>query len=593
MTVDSRTLEQSDLEAKVLPELQKIAESLGVTGHQRLRKGDLIKAILDKSTGDGHVDAEGNGQAVPPAARPRGRGKPAAESAPEAQAADADGQAPVADDPDPAPAAGESSPTPAAEASEATSAQGASDGDSAAAAEDGDDAEAPAGNRSGDGGESNRGGSSGGDGRQRQGGQSDGGRGGTAVMERPKEGFNRDRRLSREDRRRQREVRREREREEREQELADAPTRTGILDVLPEGYGFLRTTGYLPGNEDVYASLSQIRRFALRRGDQITGQVRNPRDNEKYPALLRIETVNGIDPEVARGRPEFDKLTPLFPEDRYRLEHATDGQKAITERIIDLIAPIGKGQRGMVVSPPKAGKTTILKQIAGGIRASDPDTHLIILLVDERPEEVTDWQRTVPASEVVYSTFDKPAEQHTQVTELVLERAKRLVEMGKDVAILLDSITRLARAYNLSAPASGRILSGGVDSTALYPPKRFFGAARNIEEGGSLTVIASALVETGSRMDEVIFEEFKGTGNMELRLDRQLADKRMFPAINIDASGTRKEERLMPPSELALVWRLRRVLTALDNGAALELLIDKIRATKSNEQFLREIEKVG
>jgi transcription termination factor Rho len=407
------------------------------------------------------------------------------------------------------------------------------------------------------------------------------------VADRPQE---RRGRLSREERRRQREQRREREIQEREEELATAPTRTGILDVLPEGYGFLRTTGYLPGPEDVYVSLSQIRRFALRRGDEITGKVRNPRDNEKYPALLQIETVNDVDPEVARGRSEFDKLTPLFPDERYRLE-TIDGQKAITERIIDLVSPIGKGQRGMVVSPPKAGKTTILKQIAGGILSSDPETHLIILLVDERPEEVTDWQRTVPASEVVYSTFDKPAEQHTQVTELVLERAKRLVELGKDVTILLDSVTRLARAYNLAAPASGRILSGGVDSTALYPPKRFFGAARNIEEGGSLTIIASALVETGSRMDEVIFEEFKGTGNWEIRLDRQLADKRIFPAINIDASGTRKEERLMPTEELALVWRLRRVLTALEPAAALELLIDKIRATKSNEQFLREISK--
>src|ERR1041385_3746258 len=289
-------------------------------------------------------------------------------------------------------------------------------------------------------------------------------------------------------------------------------------------------------------SMSQIRRFGLRRGDDVTGQVRNPRDNEKYPALLRIETVNGVDPDTARLRPEFDKLTPLFPEERYRLEH---DPKGVTERIIDLIAPIGKGQRGMVVSPPKAGKTTVLKQIAGGILESDPKTHVIILLVDERPEEVTDWQRTVPASEVVYSTFDKPADQHTQVPELVLERAKRLVEQGMDVAILLDSITRLARAYNLAAPASGRILSGGVDSTALYPPKRFFGAARNLEEGGSLTIIASALVETGSRMDEVIFEEFKGTGNWEIRLDRALSQKRMFPALNIEASGTRKEERLL------------------------------------------------
>jgi len=398
----------------------------------------------------------------------------------------------------------------------------------------------------------------------------------------------RPRRLSREERRRQREERRVREQEAREEEIVNAPIRTGILDVLGEGYGFLRTSGYLPGPDDVYVSLSKIRRFALRKGDQVAGKIRQPRDNEKYYALLQIETVNGVDPDTARQRREFDKLTPLFPEERYRLEH---DPKGITERIIDLVAPIGKGQRGMVVSPPKAGKTTVLKQIAGGILAADPDSHVIILLVDERPEEVTDWQRTVAAAEVVYSTFDKPADQHTQVTELVLERAKRLVEQGKDVVILLDSITRLARAYNLAAPASGRILSGGVDSTALYPPKRFFGAARNLEEGGSLTIIASALVETGSRMDEVIFEEFKGTGNWEIRLDRALSEKRMFPALNIEASGTRKEERLMPAEELALAWRLRRVLHALDPGASLELLIDKMRVTKSNEQFLREISK--
>jgi transcription termination factor Rho len=394
--------------------------------------------------------------------------------------------------------------------------------------------------------------------------------------------------MSREDRRRSREERRERERVEREHEAAEAPERSGVLDVLPEGYGFLRTTGYLPGQSDVYVSLSQVRRFSLRKGDQVVGGVRQPRDNEKYPALLRIDSVNGMDPEEAKERPVFDKLTPLFPDERVRLEN---GPTAVTERIIDLIAPIGKGQRGMVVSPPKAGKTTVLKQIANGFMAADPDLHMIILLVDERPEEVTDWQRTVEAAEVVYSTFDKPPDQHIQVTELVLERAKRLAEMGKDVAILLDSITRLSRAYNLAAPASGKILSGGIDSTALYPPRRFYGAARNLEEGGSLTIIASALVETGSRMDDGIFEEFKGTGNWEIRLDRQLSEKRIFPAINVEASGTRKEELLMATEELALVWRLRRVLHALEPAAALELLIDKIRATKSNEQFLREISK--
>jgi transcription termination factor Rho len=372
------------------------------------------------------------------------------------------------------------------------------------------------------------------------------------------------------------------------EEPAEGEVRTGILDILPEGYGFLRTTGYLPGQSDIYVSLSQIRRFALRRGDEIAGQVRAPKDNEKYFALLRIETVAGLDPETARQRPSFEKLTPLFPNERFRLEW---GPQAVTERIIDLVAPLGKGQRELIVSPPKAGKTTILKQIANGILANAQGTHLMVLLVDERPEEVTDWQRTVKAAEVVYSTFDRPADDHTQVAELVLERAKRLVEAKVDVVILLDSITRLARAYNLAAPASGRILSGGVDSTALYPPKRFFGAARNIEEGGSLTIVASALVETGSRMDEVIFEEFKGTGNSEIRLDRQLSEKRIFPALDIEASGTRKEELLYDKEELVLVWRLRRVLHALAPGAAMELLRDKISATKSNDQFLREISK--
>jgi transcription termination factor Rho len=484
---DVATADKSVLEQKVLPELQEIASSLGVEGHQRMKKGELIDAIIDRANGE------------TAASETKKTEEPARERRPESRPR-------------------------------------------------------------GDGPERDRGPR--GDGRP--------------------------------DRRGRRGRGRDRDRERRaipeatEEEIAEAPVQTGILDVLPEGYGFLRTTGYLPSQQDIYVSLSQIRRFGLRKGDEVKGAVRRPKDNEKYLALLRIETVNGVSADEARQRREFEKLTPLFPEERYRLEHDTS---AVTERIIDLVAPIGKGQRGMVVSPPKAGKTTVLKQIANGIIQADPKTHVMVLLVDERPEEVTDWQRTVEAAEVVYSTFDKPADQHIQVTELVLERAKRLVESGQDVAILLDSVTRLARAYNLAAPASGKILSGGVDSTALYPPKRFFGAARNIEEGGSLTIIASALVETGSRMDEVIFEEFKGTGNMELRLDRELSEKRIFPAINIEASGTRKEERLMPSEELALTWRLRRVLHALQGAAAIEMLIDKIRATKSNEQFLQEIAK--
>jgi len=361
----------------------------------------------------------------------------------------------------------------------------------------------------------------------------------------------------------------------------------GILDILGEGYGFLRSQGYLPSEGDIYVSLSQIRRFSLRRGDEVEGQVRPPKDSEKYNALLRIEAVNGAEPESARSRAQFESLTPIYPNERFRLEARPQD---VTTRIIDLVAPIGKGQRGLIVSPPKAGKTTILKQIANAITSNNPEVHMMALLVDERPEEVTDMERSIQG-EVVSSTFDQPADNHVAVSELVLERAKRLVEHGRDVVIMLDSITRLARAYNLTTPASGRILSGGVDSTALFPPKRFFGAARNIEYGGSLTILATALVDTGSRMDEVIFEEFKGTGNMELHLDRRLADKRIFPAIDIDKSGTRKEELILPPDEAQLIWKLRRVLHALDPGAAVELLIDKMRETKSNEEFLMQISK--
>ena len=376
-----------------------------------------------------------------------------------------------------------------------------------------------------------------------------------------------------------------------QREVRDEPAATvsGVLDILPEGYGFLRATGYLPGDKDVYVSLSQIRRFQLRRGDFVQGAVRPPKDAEKYPALLRIDSINERDPEEARQRPRFEDLTPLFPTERLTLE-LKGSKNDITQRIIDLVAPIGKGQRGLIVSPPKAGKTTIMKLIAQSITINNPEVYLMVLLVDERPEEVTDMVRSVEG-EVVSSTFDRPVEEHTQVAELALERAKRLVEQGRDVVIILDGITRLARAYNLATPASGRVLSGGVDSTALYPPKKFFGAARNIEEGGSLTILATALIETGSKMDEVIFEEFKGTGNMELRLDRKLADKRIFPAIDIEGSGTRHEELLFDKNELAQVWKLRRVLAGLDSGAALELLIDKIKATASNADFLAEIAK--
>ncbi|MFE1289149.1 transcription termination factor Rho [Streptomyces sp. NPDC058751] len=363
----------------------------------------------------------------------------------------------------------------------------------------------------------------------------------------------------------------------------------GILDIL-DNYAFIRTSGYLPGPNDVYVSLAQVRKNGLRKGDHVTGAVRQPKDGErreKFNALVRLDSTNGMAPDSGRGRPEFNKLTPLYPQDRLRLE--TD-PGVLTTRIIDLVAPIGKGQRGLIVAPPKTGKTMIMQAIANAITHNNPECHLMVVLVDERPEEVTDMQRSVKG-EVISSTFDRPAEDHTTVAELAIERAKRLVELGHDVVVLLDSITRLGRAYNLAAPASGRILSGGVDSTALYPPKRFFGAARNIEDGGSLTILATALVDTGSRMDEVIFEEFKGTGNAELKLDRKLADKRIFPAVDVDASGTRKEEILLGSDELAITWKLRRVLHALDQQQAIELLLDKMKQTKSNAEFLLQIQK--
>lgn len=382
------------------------------------------------------------------------------------------------------------------------------------------------------------------------------------------------------------------ERQEREVPLSEDDVLVpvgGLLDIL-DSYAFIRTQGYLAGPNDVYVSLQQIRRYGLRKGDVITGQVRQQREGErkeKFNALIRLDTVNGLEPEAARDRVDFAKLVPLYPQERLRLETEPN---ILTTRVIDLVAPIGKGQRGLIVSPPKAGKTMVLQAIANAITTNNPEVHLMVVLVDERPEEVTDMQRSVKG-EVIASTFDRPADDHTSVAELAIERAKRLVEMGHDVVVLLDSITRLGRAYNISAPASGRILSGGVDSAALYPPKKFFGAARNIENGGSLTILATALVETGSKMDEVIFEEFKGTGNMELKLDRRFADKRIFPAVDVDASGTRKEEILMGKEELSIVWRLRRVLHALESQQALELLLDKMKGTKSNVEFLMQIQK--
>jgi transcription termination factor Rho len=375
----------------------------------------------------------------------------------------------------------------------------------------------------------------------------------------------------------------------------DLVTVSGLFDLRDEGYGFLRADGYLPSAKDVYVSISQARRFSLRKGDFVEGACRPAASNEKFPALIRIDSVSGMSPDDARSRPKFEDLTPLFPDSRLRLE-SPGSQDNVTARIIDLLSPIGKGQRGLIVSPPKAGKTTVMKQIAHSIEVNNPEVHLMVLLVAERPEEVTDMRRSVEG-EVIASNFDRPADEHTAITELAIERAKRLVEGGKDVVIVLDGITRLARAYNLAQPATGRIMSGGVDSGALYPPKKFFGAARNIEEGGSLTILATALVETGSRMDEVIFEEFKGTGNMELRLDRRLAERRLYPSIDVNASSTRHEELLFDRGQLQQVWKLRRVLNALaadgNSAPGLELLMDKIRQTRSNEEFLAEIAKGG
>ncbi|TAJ49740.1 MAG: transcription termination factor Rho [Herbiconiux sp.] len=365
----------------------------------------------------------------------------------------------------------------------------------------------------------------------------------------------------------------------------------GILDIL-DNYAFVRTSGYLPGNSDVYVSLGQVKKYNLRKGDAVVGSIRQPREGDsngrqKYNAIVRIESINGLPVDEAQNRVEFGKLTPLYPQERLRLE--TEPGK-LTQRIIDLVAPIGKGQRGLIVAPPKAGKTIVLQQIANAISTNNPEVHLMVVLVDERPEEVTDMQRTVKG-EVIASTFDRPAEDHTTVAELAIERAKRLVELGHDVVVLLDSITRLGRAYNLASPASGRILSGGVDASALYPPKRFFGAARNIENGGSLTILATALVETGSKMDEVIFEEFKGTGNSELRLSRQLADKRIFPAVDVNASSTRREELLMGADETKITWKLRRALAGVDQQQALEIVLSRLKETSSNVEFLMQVQK--
>jgi transcription termination factor Rho len=665
------TTERGILEGKVLPELQAIASSMGVQGIQRLRKADLIGAIIAKAQGVEFAPSStppkgrrgGTSGEAPPAdaqaaEAPVDRAAPAVPDQPELPGASADETSSngperrtrrrrsAAADAEPAPAgeaptgvdaSGNGGQPASAGAPPATLTEPSSNGEVAQAAEapsapaaeqpsqsapaaeagappatrtDGPQAEQQAQSGQPAQGEQGQGGGDqqqrGDDRGQRRDRDRDwGGQGGGGNRWDNQQGQGGGRRRNR-NRNRNRNNRgggggfndqgnvalMERPDYRDRQQADDRPevSRTGTLDIRSQdGYGFLRVNGYLPGSEDVYVPLSMIRRMGLRRGDEIEGTVKLPRDSEKYAAISRVDKVNGLDPEEARNRRDFKDLTPLYPLERLRLEH---NPTEISTRIMDLMCPIGKGQRGMIVSPPKAGKTTLMKQIANAISENNPEVYLIILLADERPEEVTDMQRSTKAH-VIYSTFDRPSEEHCQVAELTIERAKRLVEYGQDVVVLLDGITRLSRAYNLATPASGKILSGGVDSSALYPPKRFFGAARNLEEGGSLTILATALVDTGSRMDEVIFEEFKGTGNMEVRLDRKLSERRIFPALDVDASSTRKEELLLTEEELVVAWKLRRVLGALDPAQALELVVDRMRQSKTNAEFLRHIQRAN
>ncbi len=631
------------LSAMLLPELQRMAQSLGITGTGRMRKGQLVEAIQDKQGGrtaaphttrrGASLDNSTQRAASAGADAPRHREQDAMEPDRSTQPGLGEGTYPATSSreaPAGAPredaAGGADSqlafehPARADRGTAADAAPAAAGAPAGTASDDQHgDGQRAEGHQGGDGQRGDRRrrnngrrddqprGSEAAEQRQDQGGQrggqagqqqdQGGQRGGQAAQQQDQGGRGDDDSDGRGGRRnRDRFRNRNRRRGERGSEAEPVITEddilipiAGILDVL-DNYAFIRTTGYLPGPNDVYVSLSQVRKHGLRKGDVIEGAVRQPREGErreKFNALVRLDKVNGLDPEQSRARPEFAKLVPLYPQERLRLESDPGN---MTTRIIDLFAPIGKGQRGLIVSPSKAGKTLIMQAIANAITKNNPECHLMVVLVDERPEEVTDMQRTVKG-EVVYSTFDRPSEDHTTVAELAIERAKRLAEMGHDVVVLLDSITRLGRAYNLSAPASGRIMSGGVDSTALYPPKRFFGAARNIEHGGSVTILATALIETGSRADEVIFEEFKGTGNMELRLRRELAEKRIFPAIDVDASGTRKEELLLSPDELKIVWQLRRVLHALEPQQALEVLMERMKGTKSNAEFLLQVQK--
>ncbi len=605
------SVDASQLEGKGREELATIASALGGKPTSRAKKSEIVDMILELSgntTGSsggtsqsdaGSSDAGdqgGQGGQNNGGGRGRSRSGAAGRSNGDTAAADAD-----SDSGDQAPAPADASGSGETGTSESGDDK-AEGGDEPSRGDRGDRNGGQGGDRSQGGGQNNggrnqggqnNGGRNGGQG-NRQGGQGgqgnrQGGQGGQGGQDDGDEGNRRRRRRRGRDR-------------DRPEEFVDQPFDgepvpvMGLLDLHDQGYGFLRVQGFKASRDDVYVSVKQTRQLGLRKGDVLEGMARPAGRQEKNPALLQIDKVNGLDPEKAKERPRFEDLTPLFPDEKLSLERA-DLPGDMTARIIDLIAPIGKGQRGLIVSPPKAGKTTVMKTIAQCIEHNNPEVHLIVLLVDERPEEVTDMRRSV-RGDVVASTFDRPSDEHTQVAELTIERAKRLVEDGKDVVIILDGITRLARAYNLAAPATGRIMSGGIDTGALYPPKRFFGAARNVEEGGSLTILATALVETGSKMDEVIFEEFKGTGNMEIRLDRKAAEKRVYPAIDVDASSTRHEELLFERDQLQQVWRLRRVLGGLhadggNPGAGLELLIDRMKTFPNNDVFLKEISKAS
>ncbi|WP_135850635.1 transcription termination factor Rho [Serinibacter arcticus] len=652
-TTDTAASRGGSLSTLRLAELQQLAGGLGIAGTSKMRKGDLVTAIRSARGGDGAASAPAAGRA-PRTARSAAAESPAVEQAPAASApAAAAPQAASGSEP-------ARSEQPRTEQSDGEPRRGRSrrervaDGGGAPAqaserTDRSDRADQPArseqqpdggrqggrrqGNQNGQGGnrrpalddiklpeprseDAPQGGQQGGQGQQGQRGQQNGNQNGnrqrqaeqrTVEIYDDEQGGRRRRGRDRfRDRDRDRTTKRRGGRGEApltydEVELSDDDVLVSVAGVLDvnDNHAFVRTSGYLPGSDDVYVPLTQVKKSGLRRGDAVTGAIRAPREGEqqnnqsgqgnrqKFNALVRLDTVNGLPADRARQRPEFSKLTPLYPQHRLRLE--TQPQ-AITARIIDLVSPIGKGQRGLIVAPPKAGKTIVMQQIANAITTNNPEVHLMIVLADERPEEVTDWERTVKG-EVIASTFDRPPSDHTIVAELAIERAKRLVELGQDVVVLLDSLTRLSRAYNLAAPTSGKILSGGVDASALYPPKKFFGAARNIEHGGSLTILATALVETGSKMDEVIFEEFKGTGNMELRLSRHLSDKRIFPAIDVNASSTRREEILVAADELKIIWKLRRIMGGLEQQPALELLLGKVRELPTNAEFLMTVQK--